>query len=518
MTAGSTVLLWLAPALWILGSLAARLNPEKDWLAAEAAAGAAALVAVAGAIEALRETLAGGAADLLGVVMVALIAFLGWVVLRFSRDYLYGEPGQNRYVVALTFTVAAVLTVVLTNYLGVLILAWASSSVGLYYLLTFFHERWPAQIVAHKKFLASRMSELFLIAGAVLLYMESGTLTLDGIAAFAAQQGELPATMRLAAVLLAMGVVFKTAQLPLHGWLIQVMEAPTPVSALLHAGIVNIGGFVIIRMAPLFSAAPEAQALLVVVGSITALMAGMVMMTRISIKVRLAWSTCAQMGFMLMECGLGLYELALLHLVAHSLYKAHEFLTAGDTVLAARQRDLTPEASRRMAQTRVGRRVLALPAALLIVGGSLAIWQALIADFAVAGVAIFVVALGLAPLLWGATDRGGQPLLRGFLRVTALAQLYFLWHWCFATLAPPAAEPALALSVWVVGCFAALYVLQVWILAYPRGALSQTLYPWAYAGFYLDERFTRLTFKLWPARIGAEHSNRVMTSTRDFSG
>lgn len=518
MTAGSTVLLWLTPVLWILGSIAARFNAEKDWLVAEAAAAAAALAAVAGAIEALRETLAGGTADLLGVVMVALIAFLGWVVLRFSRDYLTGEDGRNRYVVALTFTVAAVLTVVLTNYLGVLILAWAASSVGLYYLLTFFQDRWPAQIVAHKKFLASRMSEVFLIAGTVLLYNEAGTLTLDGIAAYVAAQNELAGGMRLGAVLIAAGVVFKTAQLPLHGWLIQVMEAPTPVSALLHAGIVNIGGFVVIRLSTLFSAAPEAQALLVVVGSLTALLAGMVMMTRISIKVRLAWSTCAQMGFMLMECGLGLYELALLHLVAHSLYKAHEFLTAGDTVLVARKRDLTPQNTRRMAQTRVIRRILALPAALLIVWVSLLIWQVAIADFAVAGVAIFVVALGLAPLLWGATDRGGQPLLRGLLRVTALAQLYFLWHWGFAALAPPAAEPALALSVWVVACFAALYVLQIWILAYPRGALSQTLYPWAYAGFYLDERFTRLIFKVWPARIGAEHSHRANASTRDLSG
>jgi len=519
MTAGSTVLLWLAPALWLLGSLAARFNSEKDWFFAEAAAGAAALVAIAGAFEALREALSGaGGADLLGVVMVLLIAFLGWVVLRFSRDYLAGEAGQNRYVVALLFTVASVLTVVLTNHLVVLILAWAASSFGLYYLLTFYQDRWPAQIVAHKKFLASRMSEVFLITGAALIYAEAGTFSLSGIGEFAGLQPELSGQMRLGAFLLAVGVIFKTAQLPLHGWLIQVMEAPTPVSALLHAGIVNIGGFVVMRMAGLFSAAPEAQTILVVVGSLTALLAGLVMMTRISIKVRLAWSTCAQMGFMLMECGLGLYELALLHLVAHSLYKAHEFLTAGDTVLEVRKRDLTPQAAKRMAQTRVARRILALPVAFAIVWGSLLVWQALLDGFDVAGVAIFIVALGLAPLLWGATDRGGQPLLRGLFRVVALAQLYFLWHWAFAAVAPAVTAPALALSVWVVACFAALYVLQIWLLAYPQGVLSQTLYPWAYAGFYLDERFTRLTFKVWPARIGAEYSTGVSTSPRDFSG
>ncbi len=116
------------------------------------------------------------------------------------------------------------------------------------------------------------------------------------------------------------------------------MEAPTPVSALLHAGVVNMGGFVLLRVAELIGLVPS-QWLLVIVGSLTAVLAGMVMLTRISIKVRLAWSTCAQMGFMLMEIGLGLYELALLHLVAHSLYKAYAFLSSGEAVERARLHD-----------------------------------------------------------------------------------------------------------------------------------------------------------------------------------
>ncbi len=140
-------------------------------------------------------------------------------------------------------------------------------------------------------------------------------------------------------MLLAFAAILKTAQLPLHGWLIQVMEAPTPVSALLHAGVVNMGGFVLLRVAELIGLVPSAQWLLVIVGSLTAVLAGMVMLTRISIKVRLAWSTCAQMGFMLMEIGLGLYELALLHLVAHSLYKAYAFLSSGEAVERARLHD-----------------------------------------------------------------------------------------------------------------------------------------------------------------------------------
>ncbi|WP_264836966.1 proton-conducting transporter transmembrane domain-containing protein, partial [Klebsiella oxytoca] len=130
------------------------------------------------------------------------------------------------------------------------------------------------------------------------------------------------------------------AVLPVHGWLIQVMEAPTPVSALLHAGVVNLGGFVLIRFAPLLEQAGIARALLLVFGLGTAVLAGMVMLTRISIKVRLAWSTVAQMGFMLLECGLGLYTLAALHLVGHSLYKAHVFLSASTVVRQTRLQSL----------------------------------------------------------------------------------------------------------------------------------------------------------------------------------
>jgi NAD(P)H-quinone oxidoreductase subunit 5 len=119
-------------------------------------------------------------------------------------------------------------------------------------------------------------------------------------------------------VLLVASAALKCAQLPFHGWLIQVMEAPTPVSALLHAGVVNIGGFLMIRLAPLMTQSEIAQTLLVICGCTTAVIAALVMTTRVSIKVALAWSTCAQMGFMLLECGLGAYPLALLHIVAHS--------------------------------------------------------------------------------------------------------------------------------------------------------------------------------------------------------
>lgn len=111
-----------------------------------------------------------------------------------------------------------------------------------------------------------------------------------------------------------------------------MVEVPTPVSALLHAGVINLGGFLLILFAPLFIQASAAQWLILIVAGLTTVISALIMTTRISVKVRLAWSTSAQMGLMLVECALGLFELALLHLVTHSTYKAFAFLNSGNGV------------------------------------------------------------------------------------------------------------------------------------------------------------------------------------------
>ena len=131
-----------------------------------------------------------------------------------------------------------------------------------------------------------------------------------------------------------LAAALKTAAFPLHGWLTEVMEAPTPVSALLHAGIINAGGFLLIRTADLVQASPGAMAGLVMIGGLTALFGAVVMLTQSAVKTALAWSTISQMGFMLLQCGLGLWALALLHIVAHSMYKAYAFLSSGGAVAA----------------------------------------------------------------------------------------------------------------------------------------------------------------------------------------
>lgn len=442
-----------------------------------------------------------GRADTLGLTMAVLVGFLGWVVTRFSRRYLHGEPRQRRFFVALLLTLACVSIVVTTDHLLVLVLAWSATSLGLHHLLTYYPERPAALVAAHKKFIASRLAEACIAVALTLIWRETGGFSMTGLAVHVEALDRVPLSLQTAAFLIAVAAILKTAQLPVHGWLIQVMEAPTPVSALLHAGVVNLGGVVLIRLADLMVAALAAQTLLIVVGSLTAVLAGLVAMTRISIKVRLAWSTCAQMGFMLMECGLGLYELALLHLVAHSLYKAHGFLAAGDRVLEARRAAMPPASAAAADLPR-----LSLPIAMLLVFAAVAVWQSVFPTLDVPFAATLVLGLGLAPLCTMGSGQEPKGRIGAIFGSLAIVHLYLVGHAFFgAIIDTPRALPSPLQTMWVALCFLTLYGVQTWVMAHPAGRLSRALYPWAYAGFHLDERFTRLTLRLWPMRLPATY-------------
>ena len=277
--------------------------------------------------------------DAVSAVMFVLVSFIGWVVVRYAATYLDGEARQGAFTGWLCTTLAAVLLLVLSGNLFQLVLAWIATSLSLHRLLLFYPDRIAARRAAAKKFVAARLGDGALIAASILLALAYGTTDiaqiLDG--ARAGNGGE-PAVA--AAGLLAVAAVLKSAQFPMYGWLTEVMEAPTPVSALLHAGVINAGGFLLIRFADVMVLAPGVMAALVVIGGFTALFAGLVMLTQPAVKTSLAWSTVAQMGFMILECGLALFPLALLHIVAHSLYKAHAFLASGGAVelIAANRR------------------------------------------------------------------------------------------------------------------------------------------------------------------------------------
>jgi len=439
--------------------------------------------------------------DALADVMLVLVCFIGWVIVGYSQSYLGGQRGQPRYIRNLMLTLAAVTLLVLSNNLLLLVLAWIASSLTLHALLTFFDQRPQALIAAHKKFLASRVADLCLLGAIAIVASQLGTLEIDQAVAAARALPAYSTWLQVAAVLFVVTALIKCAQLPVHGWLIQVMEAPTPVSALLHAGIVNLGGFVLIRLGTLVADVPAAQALLVVVGGITAVVAAATMMTRVSIKVSLAWSTCAQMGFMLMQCGLGLYDLALLHIVAHSLYKAHAFLSAGTAVEQNRLQQMTPPLPPLSGLAWFASAIVGVG----IVAAAALAWGIRPEEAPALWAVSAVLALALVPLLAGPLLRaGGLWVFAGLAGAFAVALAYFGLHLLFKQWLGAPAPANMGLVAWVIGCFVVLFIVQGAVRARPQGALSRQLYPWLFAGLYLDEVFTRLTFRVWPARLPAK--------------
>ena len=269
--------------------------------------------------------------DAVSVTMLTLVSFVGWIVVRYTATYLDGEDRQGAFTGWLCATLASVLLLVQAGNLVHFVLAWIATSLFLHRLLLFYPNRPTARRAARKKAITARVGDAALIGAAVLLAAGYGTSDIAAIAE-AARAGQGTGVAVWAAGLLALAALLKSAQFPTHGWVTEVMETPTPVSALLHAGVINGGGFLLIRFADLMLMAPGVLSVLVIVGGFTALFGGLVMLTQPAVKTSLAWSTVAQMGFMVLQCGLALFPLALLHIVAHSLYKAHAFLAAGGAV------------------------------------------------------------------------------------------------------------------------------------------------------------------------------------------
>jgi NAD(P)H-quinone oxidoreductase subunit 5 len=269
--------------------------------------------------------------DLVAASLAALVGFIGWIVIRYSRTYLDGEAREGAFHGLMLTTLAAVLVFVQAGTLPTLILAAVAVGLCLKRLLLFYPDRPEARRAATKFAYVWHTGDLMLVIAAMLLAARFGTLDLAALPAAASASGlGLAGTLAIAAIVAA--AALKTAAFPLHGWLTEVMEAPTPVSALLHAGIINSGGVLLITAAGVVQQSSGAMAALVLIGGFTALFGAAVMLTQSAIKTALAWSTVSQMGFMLLQCGLGLWTLALLHIVAHSLYKAHAFLSSGGAV------------------------------------------------------------------------------------------------------------------------------------------------------------------------------------------
>lgn len=476
----------LAPLALILAALlafrGAGWRPARSLRVANAAGAVALAVAVASLLLLIQSgpgnaSLALARLDAVSATMLLVVAFVGWIVLRYAATYLDGEPRQGPFTGWLCLTLAAALLLVQAGNLVVLVLAWCAAGFGLQRLLLFYPDRPAARRAARKKAIFARTGDVALAGAALLLGLGFGTVDIGAILE-GAKAGQAPSSAAAAAGLLALAALLKSAQFPTHGWLTEVMETPTPVSALLHAGLINAGGFLVIRFADVMLTAPGVLAALAMVGGFTALFGGLVMLTQPAVKTALAWSTIAQMGFMMLQCGLALFPLALLHIVAHSLYKAHAFLASGTAVekVAAIRR---PGPVAVPGARAVGRAFLAALALYVLIGIAFGLENK--SPQAIALGAILV--LGVAYLLaQGFADAAPGPLtLRTSIAAAAAAIGYFTLQ--------RAAEAMTA------GLLPA---------APPPGALEWVLIVLALLGFGLTA-FAQATFPLWaqhPAAAG----------------
>lgn len=500
-----------APILLLAAAAVAGLCPGRrpgmlPWLAECAALAALALVVAGG----LQIMFLGGVSlsfgsglaqaamrqDAIGLSMALVVALVGWVVVRYARSYLDGEAREGAFHGWLLAALAAALVLVQAASLAVLAAAFIAVGICLRRLLLFYAARPEARRAAAKFTLVWSIGDAALILAAFLVYAASSSADLSDLGTAAA--GGLTPASHLAVALLVVAAALKTAAFPLHGWLTEVMEAPTPVSALLHAGIINAGGFLLIRFADLVQASPGAMAALVILGGFTALFGATVMLTQSAVKTALAWSTVAQMGFMLLQCGLGLWALAMLHIGVHSLYKAHAFLASGSAIRAvAAVRRPGP-----VAVPHFGAVARAFALAILLyvsVAGGFALIagpksaQALaLGTILIFGVA-YLVAQGLA-------DAAPRALTqRTALAASAAAVAYFGFHQIASALWGPflPAPPVPGALEW------ALIVLA--LLSFGLVAVAQALFPlWAHHpaaaglrvhianGLYLNALFDRL--------------------------
>lgn len=445
--------------------------------------------------------------DALSATLFLLVSFIGVIVVRYSRNYLDGDPGHACFTRRLCLTLSAILFVIVSGNLFLLLGAWIATSLSLNRLLLFYPERQAAVLAARKKFVVSRLGDLCLVAAMVLLYRQFGTLDIPALLEHARAlhiAGAAPGNAPVAALLLVIAALLKSAQFPLHGWLLEVMETPTPVSALLHAGIVNAGGFLVLRLGELISLSPATLELMAVVGAITALFGSLVMLTQTSVKVALAYSTIGQMGFMMLECGLGAFPAALLHLIGHSLYKAHAFLSSGSIIDLSRAA-WTPQADAKPHPARLALASISMIALALGAG-----WLFGVTVSGQPGVLSLgaIVLLGLTHLIANAIDARPNHYVigRAFGIAGLVAAAYFALQWAaeklFAGVLPailPLRGPAdLVIVILVLVSFAAAMVLQNLLGSLAGGAIWQAAYVHLSNGLYVNSLANRFALKFWP--------------------
>ena len=273
--------------------------------------------------------------DPLSVMMMLIITGVGLLIHVYSAEYMGHDRDYRRFFACMNLFVFAMLLLVLAANFFVLIVGWAFVGLASYLLIGFWYDRPSAVAAAKKAFVVNVIGDVGLVLGAILIMRSLGTLDYAQAFARADQIGAQSGTAAAICLLLFVGAAAKSAQVPLHTWLPDAMEGPTPVSALIHAAtMVTAGVYLIVRCHAFFDLSWVAGDIVAVVGAITLLMAATVALQQVDIKRVLAWSTVSQIGYMVMAVGLGAYASGMFMLMAHAFYKAALFLAAGIVIHA----------------------------------------------------------------------------------------------------------------------------------------------------------------------------------------
>jgi NADH-quinone oxidoreductase subunit L len=350
--------LWLVPVLPVIGLIliivSGRYRPRWSGYLAVAAIGLSFLLAFLAMGELIGQGTAGTVSrvetfdwfhvgsvslqlglifDPLAAAMLVLVAFISLVVQIYSLGYMAGDPGYTRYFAFMCIFTAAMLGLVLAPNFLQLYIFWELVGLSSYLLIGFWYERPAAAAAAVKAFVTTRLGDLGLLTGILILYSRTGSFDFSQIAA-AVRAGNLETgLLTLAMLLVFLGAVGKSAQFPLHVWLPDAMEGPTPVSALIHAAtMVAAGVYLIARTFPLFAASAVAMHVVAWIGGFTALFAATQGLVVTDIKRVLAYSTISQLGYMMLGLGAASLAAGMFHLITHAFFKALLFLAAGAVI------------------------------------------------------------------------------------------------------------------------------------------------------------------------------------------
>jgi NADH-quinone oxidoreductase subunit L len=266
--------------------------------------------------------------DPLAVTMMLIVSGVGGLIVLYSVGYMHGDDEERRYFAYMALFVFSMLMLVQAGNFLLLLVGWGLVGLASYLLIGFWHERPEAVAAAKKAFVMNAFGDATMALAFFVLIWQTGSLDFE--TAFEGAGGMSQTLVNLVALGLLGGAVAKSAQIPLHTWLPDAMEGPTPVSALIHAAtMVTAGVYLIVRAHPIFELAPSIADLAAGLGAITLLFAGLVALVQTDIKRAIAYSTMSQIGYMFVGAGLGAYGNGMFHLMTHAFFKALLFLSAG---------------------------------------------------------------------------------------------------------------------------------------------------------------------------------------------